>query len=180
MILLKCFEVHSNIEINLFNIDKEKLLNLRKEIIENLSKITHKKIQTTAPNSFNDINHVRNYKVKKIGYSYPEDFYSVPDDLYEVEYDYLEYHILVFLIDELLNNNLKVIDQIKENTLEEQINNLIKKGLYEEVEILANLRTKEANIYNYYSQVLQTITPKLAINPKENKDYKSKKISKKH
>lgn len=141
------------------DIDEKVLKELRKEIIEKCSKITHRNYKTTnEPNYLHD-EHIRNYKSKELGMISFNDFFS-PDQMeYLVDYDYYEFSILVTVIDDLLKGNTNVIDDLKnpeflnkyennkenlkDTNLKEEINKLIEKGLYEEIDELIQTKTAD-------------------------------------
>lgn len=116
------------------------LTNLKNEIIEKCSYITHKKYTTTTPPNKWDYEHIRNYKEQKIGVVEHNDFFALPENEYLVEYDYYEHPKLVSLINDLLKGNVSVIDEIKE-TKEEFVDK--EKSLLDErkniIEDLSNL-----------------------------------------
>ena len=93
----------------------EKLQELKNEIIDNCSVITHHCFKTTRPEE-NCINY-RNYKKTKIGvktYNNPPDTYNYkPDEVeYLVECDFYEFPKLVYHIIDLLSGNTSVIEKI--------------------------------------------------------------------
>jgi len=111
------------------NLDVEKLRQLRTEIIENCSQITHEKYETTKLPIQTE--HIKNYHEKKLDKPYKTEkdriiemlFGIVDIDTYLVEYDYYHYHKLVELIDRLLEGNtyvIKIIEDMRNTQLDEE------------------------------------------------------------
>ena len=95
------------------SLDIKRLKELKLEIIDLFSKITHQCYKTTKrPNQY-DYEHIRNYKEEFIRVVEYHDLYVLPEDEYLVEYDYYEHHELVFLIDSLIRGETSSIDKIK-------------------------------------------------------------------
>ncbi len=157
----------------LVSLDIENLQILKENIINNCSHITHKKYETTEEPNYYDVQHIRNYKSKKLGIIEQNDFLSQDKTNYLVEYDYYEHSKLVKTIDILLKGNLDIIDSLmkkdflKEPTLEsinidkeilnKEISILMEKGLYEEIDLLVKDKKEEQLIKEQEIFGLETI-----------------------
>ena len=94
------------------NIDRLKLLEIRKKAIQNSSEIKHITTETTEIPEENE--QLYNLEYKMIGKKY-DDFTNKNRNLYLVEYDWYEFPKLVYIIDELLNENTSIIDELYNN-----------------------------------------------------------------
>ena len=91
------------------NFDKEKIEKLKQEIINNCSFITHIEFESDyTPRLSNEI--IRNFKYTPTGKE--REYFEETRKIYHYSYDRYEPPYLVTLINQLLNDNSKVIDQI--------------------------------------------------------------------
>ena len=91
------------------NFDKEKIEKLKQEIINNCSFITHIEYESDyTPILSNEI--VRNFTCTPTGKE--KEYFEETRKIYHFSYDKYEPPYLVALINQLLNDNSKVIDQI--------------------------------------------------------------------
>ena len=89
--------------------DKEKIEKLKQEIINNCSFITHIEFESDyTPRLSNEI--IRNFKYTPTGKE--KEYFEETRKIYHYSYDRYEPPYLVALINQLLNDNPKVIDQI--------------------------------------------------------------------
>ena len=89
--------------------DKEKIEKLKQEIINNCSFITHIEFESDyTPRLSNEI--IRNFKYTPTGKE--REYFEETRKIYHYSYDRYEPPYLVTLINQLLNDNSKVIDQI--------------------------------------------------------------------
>ena len=122
-------------------LDIKQLHDLKNEIIDKCSFISHKCFKTTNPVE-KSINH-RNYKKTKIGIKSFEMSLHPDTDEYLVEYDYYDFPMLVHYIVDLLSGNTNAIDKIIK--YKEDENNLDfgeKKILEEQDKLIKELATK--------------------------------------
>ena len=163
--------------------NKEALIALKIEIINNCSEISHKEVTgplTVAPNHF-DFLRIRNYKEVKEGRVHSRDFYSQNEVIYTFSYDLYEPPYLVELIDELLEGNIEAMEEIinpsfkkeKESfndriqKLEEEISNIPNLNYAEKVSKLedlknlvetAKLNSNQEDVRKYYKKVADEIS----------------------
>lgn len=167
-------------------LNKEKLTKLRDEIIDNCSKIVHKKYESDIEPDFFDVKRYRNYSAKKTGRV--KEYYGENKDIYELEYDEYIYPKLISYIDMLLTGDftsayesLKVYKgEIQEESIEDDnfpeikqcieqeltkaeinINISMLKALLNKVEEYQNnlkLNQKRKSDMNYYHEVMSCIT----------------------
>ena len=91
------------------NFDKEKIEKLKNEIINNCSFITHREYESDyAPILADKI--IRNFTYTPTGKE--REYFEETRDIYHYSYDEYKPPYLVELINQLLNDNSKVIDQI--------------------------------------------------------------------
>ena len=96
------------------SIDIKKLKELRNLIINKCSEIKH--VITQSVDIPEETEQVYNLEYKMIGKKY-DDFSNKIRNLYLIEYDWYEYPKLVFIIDELLNDNVNVLDDFSKSIL---------------------------------------------------------------
>lgn len=94
-------------------INKEKLLNVRKKIIDNCSVILHIKGEFFKEPDYYDTDRYRNYKSQKIGMIRADRDSYDSRVMYLIEYDCYDYPMIVKHIDQLLSGNMSVVDEIK-------------------------------------------------------------------
>lgn len=141
------------------NLNEEKLKLIRSEVIENCSKRIHKHYKTTnRPNQYNT-DFIRNYNEKYVRTIEYNDIYSQPKDEYEVQYDYLQHHVLVNYIDELLKGNTSVIELII--NMDESENNEEKMLINRQREIIHELAKLDDNNLGIQIKELYDIEEKL-------------------
>lgn len=103
-----------DIQVYKYNVtfDKEKIIELRNEIIDNCSEVIHRETKNTfAPTSKIGVMEIRNLNKKKIDIISKNDYY--PDEiLYQYTYDEYVYPYLITIIDNLLIGNAKYIDEL--------------------------------------------------------------------
>ena len=94
-------------------IDREKLLNLRYNIVNKCSKIKHYCYETdNLPELyFFEDNDIRNYISRKTGEK--KEYFEEERDVYEITYDEYQHPKLADYIDKLLQGNLKVLSKLK-------------------------------------------------------------------
>lgn len=91
------------------NFDKEKIEKLKQEIINNCSFITHIEFESDyTPRLSNEI--IKNFTYTPTGKE--KEYFEETRKIYHYSYDRYEPPYLVTLINQLLNDNSKVIDQI--------------------------------------------------------------------
>lgn len=137
-------ENKKNIEKYEVSFDSEKLKELRSEIIEKCSKITHKCEIVIAPfgKYFKD-EHIKSLKYEKLRSYTIEDFYGDFEyDEYKIEYLYYTFPKLVDLIDKLINGYISVIDEIF-NPIIDEIPNKEKILLEEQNKLIDSLSKKK-------------------------------------
>jgi len=91
-------------------LDEERLIELKKIIINECGRIEHKSYDgTNGPSRF-DYLHIKNYFEKRIGRTETnDDLTNPPQDIYHFDYDYYHDTELVSIIDKLLNGETNVI-----------------------------------------------------------------------
>ena len=135
-------------KITKYNItfDKEKLIELKEEIIDNCSKITnYNYIDTKKPSSSHNFS-LKNFKKVKIGIKDNEYYYDNDDKvIYRYIYDKYEYPYLVEIIDGLLLGNAKYLGELfnpskeKEISFKEQATKLVSEINSEDIEKIVKL-----------------------------------------
>ena len=147
-------------------LDKEKLKELRNEIIVKCSEISHIHEETVGLPNYNDHEHTRNYKKKFLRKVDKGDFYGTTVDVYLVDYDYYEHPLLANHIRYLLNHDASIISQIInpeiEKIDEEQI------IMEEQKQIIELLNNEKNNDITKQLELLKENQEKL-------KEYKAKK-----
>ena len=156
--------------------DKEKIKKLKQEIINNCSLIKHIEYESDyTPILSNEI--VKNFTYTRTGKE--REYFEETRDIYHYSYDRYEPPYLVELINQLLNDNSKVIDQIlnyeisSESTIDDSIElaykefkeidpeNVTKKAekLKELEDLLKakNYNINQQNIDLYYKELIELI-----------------------
>ena len=156
--------------------DKEKIKKLKQEIINNCSLIKHIEYESDyTPILSNEI--VKNFTYTRTGKE--REYFEETRDIYHYSYDKYEPPYLVELINQLLNDNSKVIDQIlnyeisSESTIDDSIElaykefkeidpeNVTKKAekLKELEDLLKakNYNINQQNIDLYYKELIELI-----------------------
>ena len=156
--------------------DKEKIKKLKQEIINNCSLIKHIEYESDyTPILSNEI--VKNFTYTRTGKE--REYFEETRDIYHYSYDRYEPPYLVELINQLLNDNSKVIDQIlnyeisSESTIDDSIElaykefkeidpeNVTKKSekLKELEDLLKakNYNINQQNIDLYYKELIELI-----------------------
>ncbi len=93
-------------------LDTEKLMKLRKEIVDQCSTIEHIKNQVEGllEHSFFEGRDIRNYHERRIG---RKEYFDAPDkDVYEIEYDLYIHTSLAHYIDKLLKGDTSIINSL--------------------------------------------------------------------
>ena len=134
-------------------VDKEKLINIRNEIIENSTKYKH----ITEYVNKNDIKILDNIKNYKVSY--------IDNDIYRIDYDIRnDIPSVIKYIDRLLNNDYLVVDYLLElyPKYKNKNNNININNINELENLLIYLKTKELNkkikdVKYYYEDIKSTI-----------------------
>ena len=168
-------------------IDREKLLNLRYNIVNKCSKIKHYCYETdNLPELyFFEDNDIRNYISRKTGEK--KEYFEEERDVYEITYDEYQHPKLADYIDKLLQGNLKVLSKLKKykgdslekdyvielfneskqiimKELNKPLMNINVDDLVYEVEYLQTLQSmiklneKQENAISYYNAVMKCVT----------------------
>lgn len=134
-------------------IDTEKLIKLRQDIIDNCSEIKHERYTTTQPINpvlFKDIKNFSKKIVGKINYN---DFRSTVKDEYLVEYDKYYYPEIIQYIDNLLKGDLSMIEEINNIVIEDKPEN----------EMLLNYKSQVKRCITFYVQEIMPLETVLQV-----------------
>ncbi len=157
--------------------DKEELIKIKNEIINNCSLIKHREYESDYPPSFSK-KIIRNYKSTPTGNKM--EYFEEARDIYRYSYDEYNPPYLVELINQLLNDNSDAIDKIlnydisKESTIDDRIelanqdfdkiapqNITMRKEKLNEIAELFNekeLNKNQQSIEPYYNQLIEQIS----------------------
>lgn len=117
------------------NIDKEKIEQLKKQIIENCSRITHTEYDSDYAPHINNLL-VRNYSETFVGY---KEYFEETRKVMHYSYDLLIQPKLVKLIDRLLSDDISAIEEIINYDYKSEITiDDIIRAKNEELEIIDN------------------------------------------
>lgn len=145
------------------SIDKEKIEQLKKQIIENCSRITHTEYDSDYAPHINNLL-VRNYSEVFVGY---KEYFEETRRIMHYSYDLLIQPKLVKLIDRLLNDDISAIEEIINYDYKSEITiDDIIKAKNEELEIIDN------NSYAKKIEVLKKLE-KLMYDKELNKNQQS-------
>lgn len=145
------FKINNNkIEKYQVIFDKEKIAKLKEKIITNCSLIEHKEYESVSNPNFNDDSIIKNFQRKTIG---EKEYFEETKDIYHFSYDEYIPPYLVKLIDRLLKNDSKVIEeilnyQISEVSIDERINLANQEFMKIDAENIAEKKAKLKELEN--------------------------------
>lgn len=187
---MKCYTKENN-NIKIYEVRKDimQLINLREEIIDDCSEITHESKQDIVifPKLMSDLGEKRNLQATEIqveGYVLPGEYH------YDIEYDQYTYPYLVILINKLLTNKITesefnfllqpsqvnekpVVSKQLENAKDiymfmkesEELSDDAKMVLYEKIDTLrklSELNEGQVSALDYYEYVISCLKFKLS------------------
>lgn len=140
-------------------LDEKQLEELRKQIIENCSKIIHieRKDPEGGLDCF-DLMHVKNFIKVFVGIREYNDFYSPDENIYLYSYDrYIEPY-LATLIGKLLNGDLSVIEKIENYDLSTYFINEMKEEIKNKEVLIKHLEEIKKQYHNLPDDINELIS----------------------